>query len=260
MNNITISSITGLIPPFSAYCCDFYGNQCSYVGSGTTVPITFTLPPQFVSAPSVNITLIDSIGCQKVETVICGLIVPTPTASVTNTPTPTPTNTNTPTQTNTNTPTPTPTPTQTPTCPDPFISVWDTTVINETINLPYSPSGVYDGTIDWGDGSPTSINSYANRSHTYASVGTYTITINGEITNFNFGLNDPTNVTNLISVTQWGSCFNIVSGLSAFENCSSLTLTGVTDILDLTNVLTTENMFSGCTQLTTVNNMDSWDV
>ena len=145
-------------------------------------------------------------------------------------------------------------------CPDPFISVWDTTVINETINLPYSPSGVYDGTIDWGDGSPTSINSYANRSHTYASVGTYTITINGEITNFNFGLNDPTNVDNLISVTQWGSCFNIVSGFRAFENCSSLTLTGVTDILDLTNVLTTENMFSGCTQLTTVNNMDSWDV
>ena len=145
-------------------------------------------------------------------------------------------------------------------CPDPFISVWDTTVINETINLPYSPSGVYDGTIDWGDGSPTSINSYANRSHTYASVGTYTITINGEITNFNFGLNDPTNVTNLISVTQWGSCFNIVSGLSAFEDCSSLTLTSVTDILDLTNVLTTVNMFAGCTQLTTVNNMDSWDV
>ena len=145
-------------------------------------------------------------------------------------------------------------------CPDPFISVWDTTVINETINLPYSPSGVYDGTIDWGDGSPTSINSYANRSHTYVSTGTHTITINGEITNFNFGLNDPTNVDNLISVTQWGSCFNIVSGFRAFENCSSLTLTGVTDILDLTNVLTTENMFSGCTQLTTVNNMDSWDV
>ena len=73
MNNITISSIIGLIPPFSAYCCDFYGNQCSYVGSGTTVPIIFTLTPQFISAPSVNITLIDSIGCQKVETVICGL-------------------------------------------------------------------------------------------------------------------------------------------------------------------------------------------
>jgi surface protein len=127
MNNITISSITGLIPPFSAYCCDFYGNQCSYVGSGTTTPITFTLPPQFVSAPSVNITLIDSIGCQKVETVICGLIVPTPTV--------TPTNTNTPTQTNTNTPTPTvtETPTQTPT-------VTETSTPTPTVTETYTPT------------------------------------------------------------------------------------------------------------------------
>jgi hypothetical protein len=117
MNNITISSIIGLIPPFSAYCCDFYGNQCSYVGSGTTTPITFTLPPQFVSAPSVNITLIDSIGCQKVETVICGLIVPTPTVTPSNSATPavTPTNTETPTNTPSNTVTPTQTPTNTAT-------------------------------------------------------------------------------------------------------------------------------------------------
>jgi len=115
MNNIIISSITGLVPPFSAYCCDYYGNQCSYVGSGTTVPITFTLTPQFISAPSVNIILINSIGCQKVENVICGLIVPTPTASVTSTPTATPTITPTPTVTITNTPTNTITKTVTPT-------------------------------------------------------------------------------------------------------------------------------------------------
>ena len=43
------------------------------VKSTKPVPITFTLTPQFISAPSVNIILIDSIGCQKVETVICGL-------------------------------------------------------------------------------------------------------------------------------------------------------------------------------------------
>jgi len=134
MNNITISSIIGLIPPFSAYCCDFYGNQCSYVGSGITTPITFTLPPQFVSAPSVNITLIDSIGCQKVETVICGLIVPTPTTSVTNTPT----NTNTPTQTNTNTPTPTvtETPTVTPTVTPTFTSTPTNTPTNTKTPTP----------------------------------------------------------------------------------------------------------------------------
>jgi hypothetical protein len=157
MNNITISSITGLVPPFSAYCCDYYGNQCSYVGSGTTVPITFTLTPQFISAPSVNIILIDSIGCQKVENVICGLIVPTPTASVTSTPTATPTitptptvtitntptNTITPTVTPTNTKTPTPTPTPTPTTTNtntPTNTITPTQTSSETPTPTYTPT------------------------------------------------------------------------------------------------------------------------
>jgi len=71
MNDITITSITGLIPPFSAYCCDFYGNQCTYVGSGTTAPITFTLPLQFNVAPVIKLTLVDSTGCSISEIINC---------------------------------------------------------------------------------------------------------------------------------------------------------------------------------------------
>ena len=127
MNNVTISSITGLVPPFSAYCCNVYGNQCVYIGTITTTPITLTLPSQFDMAPAVGILLIDSTGCERFETFVCDQPTPTPTSSPTQTPTPTPTptitptNTNTPTPTNTNTPTvtstntPTPTVTQTPT-------------------------------------------------------------------------------------------------------------------------------------------------
>lgn len=71
MNNITVSSITGLIPPFSAYCCNVYGNQCVYVGTITTTPTTLTLPSQFDMAPAVGLLLIDSTGCQRLETLIC---------------------------------------------------------------------------------------------------------------------------------------------------------------------------------------------
>jgi hypothetical protein len=71
MNYVTIYTATTITPPFSGTACDFFGNNCSYIGSGTTFPVTFYLPSQFNSAPSVNVTLIDSIGCQKVETVIC---------------------------------------------------------------------------------------------------------------------------------------------------------------------------------------------
>ena len=46
----------------------------------------------------------------------------------------------------------------------PFISVWRTIGINESITLPYEPSGTYSGTIDWGDGTKTD-NSYNNITH-----------------------------------------------------------------------------------------------
>ena len=137
MNNVTISSITGLVPPFSAYCCNVYGNQCVYIGVITTTPITLTLPSQFDMAPAVGILLIDSTGCERFETFVCDQPSPSMTQTPTPTPTPTitPTNTNTPTPTNTNTPTitptntPTPTVTQTPTStitPTPTITTTNT--------------------------------------------------------------------------------------------------------------------------------------
>lgn len=70
-NQVIIFSAIGITPPFSGTVCDFYGNNCSYVGSGTTFPITFTLPLQFNSAPVVQLTLTDSLGCSVTETIYC---------------------------------------------------------------------------------------------------------------------------------------------------------------------------------------------
>ena len=58
----------------------------------------------------------------------------------------------------------------------PHISEWRTTTPNETVTLPYTTNGVYNGIIDWGDGTQ-SVNSYDNRTHTYATQGNYTITV-----------------------------------------------------------------------------------
>ena len=71
MTQVTINSIVGLIPPYSGFACDVYGNQCVYVGQITVTPITITLPSQFDTAPAIGLKLIYSTGCEKLITLIC---------------------------------------------------------------------------------------------------------------------------------------------------------------------------------------------
>ena len=71
MNYVIISSATGITPPFSGTACDFFGNNCSYIGSGTTFPVTFYLPSQFNTAPVLQLTLTDSTGCSLSEIIYC---------------------------------------------------------------------------------------------------------------------------------------------------------------------------------------------
>ena len=68
---VIISSANNVTPPFSGTACDVYGNNCSYIGSGTTFPITFTLPSQFNTAPALQLTLEDSVGCSLSEIIYC---------------------------------------------------------------------------------------------------------------------------------------------------------------------------------------------
>jgi surface protein len=173
------------------------------------------------------------------------------------TPTITPTKTLTPTPTPTITPTKTLTPTPTPTLPIPFVSVWRTTTPNEVITLPYELSGTYSGLIDWGD-STTSSNTYSNRFHTYTSPDDYVIRIYGVISGFTF--NNTGSKSNIIEILQWSN-LNIGNSGNYFYGCSNLILTGVTDTLTLSPSTTNlSGMFGSCTQLTTINNLDSWNV
>jgi len=178
----------------------------------------------------------------------------TPTQTSTNTPTPTytPTNTPTPTLTPTNTLTPTPTPTPASVL---FTSVWRTTTSSESVTLPYSVSGTYGGEIDWGDGN-VSISSYANRTHTYAVAGDYTITIDGPLQGWSFNnIGDKLKIREII---HWGQ-FDTDTTINAFYGCSNLVLTGVTDTpVYLNNSM--EGFFRNCSSITTINNLNSWVV
>jgi len=142
----------------------------------------------------------------------------------------------------------------TPTYSAAFTSTW-LVAAGETITLPYEAAGTYSGTIDWGDGTATSVNSYANRTHTYATAGTYTISITGVTTGFRF--NNTGSKLNIRTITNWGTLKLGNSG-SYFYGCNNLTLTTVAGTLDLTGTTSFNGMFSGCSALTTVNGINSW--
>ena len=227
----------------------------------------------------------------------CQLVTPTPTATPTLTPTNTPTTTSTPTNTPTTTRTPTTTPTTTTTPTNtstfnitptatptltttttttptpsptsggltPFVSVWNTSntsvgsSASNQIALPLQSSGVYNFVVNWGDSSTNTITSWNQPevTHTYASSGQYTITISGTCENFQFGGGGDR--LKLLSITSFG---DVILGNSSgvFWGCSNLNLSGVTDTPNLSSMNTLTAMFFQCTGITTVNNINLWDV
>ena len=144
-----------------------------------------------------------------------------------------------------------------------FTTTWATTTPSESITLPYLTQGTYSGTIDWGDGN-TSANSYGNRTHTYASPGTYTVVINGTCRGWQFSFyTDGTNfeITSKIrSVVYWGQLrLDAYNQNGFFFGCTNLDLSSVHDVPDLTGVTSMSSMFYSCTSLTTINNINSWN-
>jgi hypothetical protein len=72
-SQVYVISANNVTPPFSGIACDVYGNQCQYVGSGTSFPHLFTLTSQFDTAPALLLKIIDSVGCEVSEIIYCQL-------------------------------------------------------------------------------------------------------------------------------------------------------------------------------------------
>lgn len=145
----------------------------------------------------------------------------------------------------------------------PHISEWRTTSSNETVTLPYATDGSYTGIIEWGDGTQ-SVNSYANRTHTYATPGYYNIKITGKIRGFRFA--NTGDKTKIYRVFQWGNQFDLGPNGAYFYGCTNLNLSIVSDVLVLyrasiiPGIQNFANMFRECTALTTINRVNEWDV
>ena len=224
--------------------------------------------PPTIGAITNSCVIVQTVGGFVAGIYNCDDNLPSPTPTPTNTQTPTPTKTPTPTPTNTQTPTPTVTVTSgfdpsqcVPFSGTDFTSTWETLVPNETITLPYQSISTYDviytGVIDWGDGT-TSVNSYANRTHTYVTPGTYTVNICGTIKGWDF-LDIPDGRLQIRTVERWGQLRGVGVMPPRFYGCSNLTLSTVQDTLDMTGYITFSQLFGFCSSLTTINNINSWN-
>ena len=146
-----------------------------------------------------------------------------------------------------------------------FISTWNTSntsagsSTSTQVTLPLESAGTYSGTIYWGDGTTSGL-TYANRTRTYASAGTYVIKIaatTGNCTGFRFA--NTGDRLKILSVQRWGN-LRLGNNGNQFNGCSNINLTSVADVLDTSGTTSFTGLFTNCTSLTSIANVNSWNV
>ena len=134
-----------------------------------------------------------------------------------------------------------------------FVTVWNVASDGEVVTLPLESAGVYSGTIDWGDGGATSTLSYANRAHTYASAGTYTITISGD-TLQGWAFKNTGDKLKITDVSNWG--FFEFDRTRMFQGCSNMDVSAT----DIPTISTTDFSSQFYNTGITNPNWSGWDM
>ena len=133
-----------------------------------------------------------------------------------------------------------------------MITVWNVASDGETVTLPYKSGGTFSGTIDWGDSTVVS-NSFANKSHTYTSAGTYTIIIDGDVQGWAFeNGGDKLKITD---VSNWGTGF-VFDRTRMFQGCANMDVSA-TDIPTITSTSFSSQFYQ--TGITSVD-WSAWDM
>jgi surface protein len=120
--------------------------------------------------------------------------------------------------------------------------------------LPLTTSTGLNAVVDWGDSTTDTITVYnaAEVTHTYASSGTYTISITGTLPGFRFV--NAGDKLKIINISSWG-VLNITTN-SVFRGCTNLTCSA-TDAPTITST-SLVSTFLSCTNFN--GNIGNWDV
>ncbi|WP_400078700.1 BspA family leucine-rich repeat surface protein [Winogradskyella sp. R77965] len=139
-----------------------------------------------------------------------------------------------------------------------FITTWKTDNAgvsnNDQITIPTFGTG-YNYNVDWGDGNATT-GETGNATHTYASIGTYTVSITGDFPRIRF--NNGFDKDKILTIEQWGD--NPWTTMeNAFFGCTNLNITNPNiDEPNLTNLTELDRMFEDCTSFN--GDVTNWDV
>jgi len=138
----------------------------------------------------------------------------------------------------------------------PFVTTWKTDnpgiTDDNQIQIKTSNEG-YNYTVDWGDGQ-TDSNVAGDITHTYATAGTYTVSITGDFPRIISGFD--TDAQKLLSIEQWGS-IQWQSMNTAFASCRNL-VGNASDVPDLSQVTDMSGMFLSAYAFN--QDLSNWDV
>ena len=140
-----------------------------------------------------------------------------------------------------------------------FVSVWNIPVGEDpAITLPLVKSGNYNFTVYWGDGRNDTITQWnqSEVSHVYSNTGNWTIKIKGTIKGWSF--NNSGDKKKIIEIKEWGP-LRLGNQGGYFWGAENLEITA-TDILDLSGTTIMSNAFRRASSLSTIPNMNNWDV
>ncbi|GAB5472079.1 MAG: hypothetical protein Mars2KO_01780 [Maribacter sp.] len=150
----------------------------------------------------------------------------------------------------------------------PFVTTWKTdnpgSSDDTQITIPTFEGETYDYTVNWGDGS-SDINVTGDITHTYATPGTYRISISGEFPRIYFHNNFDSNYQpglgdkdKLIEVNQWGD-IPWTSMRDAFYGCSNMDVVA-TDKPDFSNLFSLSFMFADCKSMIGNGTFAEWNI
>ena len=136
-----------------------------------------------------------------------------------------------------------------------FVTTWNAGLSPHTISIPLEVRSSGTITIDWGDGSNTSVAANGTQSHAYSGPGSYHVSMAGDLSRINLGATGAT-ASKLASIDQWGDVeWSSMAG--AFRGASNMAH-GATDSPNLSGVSSMQNMFRGASFFD--GDLSGWDV